>query len=516
MRPLLLLFSSFLFVLTGVAQSVVVDHSFGSTGVTQVVEPMGTWGSLIYDIDIDQDDNLLVVGTTSDSVTLHGYVEKFDPDGVAIPQFGINGRFTLHSPSADQIRATVIHSDGRIILTGDQWDGQHSSAKVVCVLPNGQLDSSFADNGVFTQVPGNGGTWTNDTDLLPDGRIVSMGSVEEHTYLICLNPNGSLDPTFGNGGIARFNVQGLPTFGWKMDVDSQGRIIVASRIGSFLKPTSIACTRILPDGILDYSFATDGHFLLDRLPDAQYTVQEHGEVANDVIVANDGSIYYLHTYRIKSPFFRVNAVLKLSDSGELDHTFGDMGVVEHTPDSLATGVPRSIVISPTNDITVVGQYTGDAPEQLFVMRFDQDGNPLDPTGTQLITDISLPPSTEIFNLSQGITTQSDGRILTAASFPLGRQGLVALRPLMNTSVNDDASLSSTTLSLYPNPTNSTFSIEGELDMLKYIELYDPLGKLIKSYVPQRTYTLPAGLNTGRYFVRMASEQGSEVLPLVVE
>jgi len=87
-----------------------------------------------------------------------------------------------------------------------------------------------------------------------------------------------------------------------------------------------------------------------------------------------------------------------------------------------------------------------------------------------------------------------------------------------TSFNEDCSLSnedfnSSSFSLYPNPTSSSFSIASTVLVLKVI-IYDSLGRKVTSFNEQGNYNV-SNLNAGIYFVSIESENNNQVKKLIV-
>ncbi|MDT9071455.1 delta-60 repeat domain-containing protein, partial [Escherichia coli] len=81
---------------------------------------------------------------------------------------------------------------------------------LVRYLPDGRLDESFGDGGVARGDSGNRNDVLADIVLQPDGKILVAGSTKgieaparaRHNFAVArFNPDGSLDPTFGDGGV---------------------------------------------------------------------------------------------------------------------------------------------------------------------------------------------------------------------------------------------------------------------------------------------------------------------------
>lgn len=128
----------------------------------------------------------------------------------------------------------------------------------------------------------------------PDGKIV-LASGEALAALARIDPSGKLDPTFGTGGIVRFEAainHGSP---WgTLSLDSKGRIVIAGRF------YESGLLRFLPNGARDTNFIPPSsalRFLMNA------TV-----LADDSIVATRfGGL--------------TNYLVKIKESGEFDESF---------------------------------------------------------------------------------------------------------------------------------------------------------------------------------------------------
>ena len=94
---------------------------------------------------------------------------------------------------------------------------------------DGSLDSAFGTNGIVTTEDVNASAWA--MGIQSDGKIVAAG----RTYvssgydfaLIRYNPNGSLDTTFGTGGIVITPIGSYTDYAMALSIQSDGKIVVA-------------------------------------------------------------------------------------------------------------------------------------------------------------------------------------------------------------------------------------------------------------------------------------------------
>jgi uncharacterized delta-60 repeat protein len=115
--------------------------------------------------------------------------------------------------------AAAMQSNGDIVVAGTTTGTTAATEFALArFLPTGQLDTTFGQAGLLTTVPT--GVFPTVFALLvqPNGQILVAGSagsglrgVPSPTVLVRYNPNGSLDSTFGAGGIVEEPTPIVPT-----------------------------------------------------------------------------------------------------------------------------------------------------------------------------------------------------------------------------------------------------------------------------------------------------------------
>lgn len=145
--------------------------------------------------------------------------------------------------------ALAIQNDGDILVAG----GSNGLVAAVRLTPNGTLDSSFGKGGLATVNLGHGGGFSAVGAVVQsDGQIVlAISNVNADDALVLelarLNPDGTLDSSFGINGILTL-VRGGPN-SEVLAQQADGKILVAG--GELM-------VRINPDGSLDSTFGTNG------------------------------------------------------------------------------------------------------------------------------------------------------------------------------------------------------------------------------------------------------------------
>jgi uncharacterized delta-60 repeat protein len=183
---------------------------------------------------------------------------------------------------------------------------------------SGALDPSFATGGLL-QIPALGGGPA--MALQPDGNIIvcAGGKTDDRLTLVRITPQGTLDATFGAGGI----VKGPADLDHCYDiaVDAGGRYVVTSYRTEGTPSTSTAVVlRFLSNGALDGSFGSGG----------QAATKLGGKSASltRLRVAPTG-IYFTGTRQMEGSTYVRGVIARMTDGGVLDGAFGAAGVHEN-------------------------------------------------------------------------------------------------------------------------------------------------------------------------------------------
>ena len=156
-------------------------------------------------------------------------------DGDLDPTFGNGGKVvTDFNNSTDWLSRIAVQADGKIVAIGDT----HPSHKGALARynPDGTLDATFGNGGKVITVA-NVRESAAGLLILPDGKIMISGSIDlpssSDTSFVLLryNSDGSVDSTFGNGGMVTTNVGSDDDQAYAIALQSDGKIVAAGRRG---------------------------------------------------------------------------------------------------------------------------------------------------------------------------------------------------------------------------------------------------------------------------------------------
>ena len=181
-----------------------LDAGFGQGG--KVVTPMQSHsgGDIVYALAlpvIDGQQRILAVGGEGDFMAA-----RYLPNGVLDDAFGVGGKVVgLFRSNIGSARSVALLPGGRMVLAG----GVLNDFAAAQLTPSGTLDPSFGQGGLVT-VAVSAANWDNATALArqSDGKLLLGGwsyranSSAADFVALRLLPGGALDPMFGEGGIA--------------------------------------------------------------------------------------------------------------------------------------------------------------------------------------------------------------------------------------------------------------------------------------------------------------------------
>jgi len=303
------------------------DSTFGSGGTLITALQPPTYGQITIqpgEAELVQADGSIVVGGP-------GMIGRLTPSGQLDPGFQHDG---------NRIRIFAIASlpGGELLTAGEERSGPavSSPAAIERLLPNGARDPSFGHEGEV-HLPLHPGERTREQAraaiALPEGKVllagsgsswISPSSAEGYIWLARLNPDGSLDSSFGTAGIDY-----LPSNGGEVALVRQpsGRLVLLSDTRteapgpwSETHGWQTAAWAFNEQGAPDTSFGQHG---VTRLPSTQPELSNFFAAA---AVDNQGRVL------IASNQVRLNSlgaaafVARLTATGQLDTGYGHGGL----------------------------------------------------------------------------------------------------------------------------------------------------------------------------------------------
>ncbi len=298
-------------------------------------------------------------------------VSQGSPDTTFNPP---NGYALYNGWNKDSYVGVAIQPDGKIILSTGILNGADSDVGVLRYNGDGSLDSTFGTGGVVIYGGGKGNDSGRLIAIQKDGKIILTGyRYNGKNYDILTmryNSDGTLDNSFGTRGVAIYDNASRNDYGRGIAIQTDGKIVVTAR--STGDSTSIAMIlRYKSDGVLDTTFGMNG------------VVTYEGGYGNDgfrdVAIQADGKIVVSGYTKTATGFDVMTA--RYNNNGALDHTFGTTGVATYDGGYGDDGA-RGIAIQLDGKIVVSGGYYNGKDMDVLVLRYNPDGTPDNAFGTK--------------------------------------------------------------------------------------------------------------------------------------
>ncbi|EEF59944.1 hypothetical protein [Pedosphaera parvula] len=397
----------------------VLDTSFGNNGIA-LVAASGK-NDAVYGLLLLGTGNILGVGsaTRSGDNGIDFAVYRFTTNGVLDTAFGGTGRVLTKTTTTtvsyiDEAQAVgyqlgnfTVQNPDKLVVVGYHWDfsgNNHVYQTIVRYLLDGSLDTSFGSGGVTTNiiasVPGFGDYGVGvvvQGDLSQPRKIVVAGyanaSSGDYFTLARYTAAGAFDTTFNGTGKLV-----IPTGPGAYDVAAAfglqaGQYVVAGTREINGHNSVMMAARVTSTGILDTNFGTGGIITAD--------VSDIGSRAKALAVQADGKIIAAGSGNNGVQNFM--ALARYQTNGLLDPSFGAGGRV------IALGsndVASAVTIQPDGKIVAGGSTSS---QSFALARFQTNGLP-DPsfgTGGRIVTSFS--GTSEVLSL----LSQPDGKIIAA-------------------------------------------------------------------------------------------------------
>jgi len=343
----------------------------------------------------------------------------------------------------------------------------------IFIPARGEIDSSFASNGIFLKDFNSGSSSdaesVNAILVQPDGKILLGGSCGDNGFananfcIARLNSDGTLDTSFGSGG---YVIQDIPTSdednGYSLALQPDGKILLGGscRISGAYQ---FCIARFNSDGSLDTtSFGSPNGYVIQD-------VGTNDDYGYSLALQPDGKILLGGSCfdGVSTQF----CIARFNSNGQLDTSFGFPNdyVTQDISSSPATNdYGNSLALQPDGKILLGGYCGGSA--QFCIARFNSDGS-LDTTSFgspngYVIQDISSSTS----DFGNSLVLQPDGKILLGGNCFVGGSA-----QFCKARFNSDGSLDTTS---FGSPNGYVIQDVGTNDDYGYSLALQPDGKIL--------------------------------------
>ena len=266
----------------------------------------------------------------------------FGNGGIVITNF-----FDMANPRYQGISSVVIQPDGKIVVGGavvrdvmNVSDLSKYDFGLVRYNADGSLDATFGTGGkVITNVAANKADVITALALQPDGKIVAAGfngaalvtpQIPSDFLIARYNSNGTLDSTFGTGGIVVTDFSNDVDFATSLVIQPDGKMVAGGFTYALNSQNSrsydFALARYNLNGSLDSSFGSSGKAVVDL---SNSIPNDRGDdILTSMVLQSDGKILAAGTGEPNRNTSDTDFLIARSNpNGSLDTTFGTNGRV---------------------------------------------------------------------------------------------------------------------------------------------------------------------------------------------
>lgn len=365
-----------------------LDTSFGTEGWGLMA--LGAGFDAVSAMALQSDGHVVLICSSEGASDSDLAVVRLAPDGSIDAGFGDAGVVWIDGGGADFAGGVAIQPDGAIVLAGTSWNGTDNDIVLHRLLPTGEIDTSFGAGGVVSIDYSGGDDNAATLALQADGRIVVVGSTFNGSNfdvaVARLNTNGSLDTSFGTGGLRQFAVGSGDDVGAAVVVQPDGRILITGSTET-TSGYDMLLMRLTTTGNLDVSFNGSGRLVvpIGTADDFGYAMvlQADGQInLAGQSSRTDGSLDF--------------AVVQLNANGSLDSAFqtGGKGLL-----AVGSGDDSAYAIALQSDgrLLLAGTATGATDTDIALLRLNANGS----------VDSSFDP-TSIPTVGGTVTFEEDG------------------------------------------------------------------------------------------------------------
>ena len=324
----------------------------------------------------------------------------------------------------------------------------------------GALDRTFGNGGKVETSFGHN-IRPQSAALQTDGKLVVVGTLDNFQVatqvfaVVRYMPNGTLDPAFGQGGVATTAFTDFVNSANAVAIQADGKIVVAGETqSSDGSVDQFALARFNTNGTLDIGFGAGGKVTTDFL--GLHAGGFH-QTANVVLLQSDGKILAGGVARAGYRSPEQTALARYSYDGSLDTAFGSNGKIltvgiggvnalgllsdgqilalnnrggieQFHADGTAASVTGGSIVATAHNwnaafepdgrfvlVTTVQGPGGRYDLDVKVLRFDAHGAS-DPTFNSPPFDFDV--TGPVSNIGQAVAVAPDGRILVAGTAPI--------------------------------------------------------------------------------------------------
>ncbi|MEI8654115.1 Ig-like domain-containing protein [Pseudoalteromonas sp. Hal273] len=318
-------------VLTRFTSTGAIDTSFSESGHKEIAIDLSVPNIALVE---HNSGSLFIAGSKSKTDGEEGFIAKVDQNGDLDTSFASDGIYSTSISGAEKLNLTdlALH-DGNVVAVGSVVIADTPSSFIMMLDSDGTLDDDFGSNGKIIGTPFEyyESVFISDDSIFIGGKSVSGASSE----LIALKLDSDGEQTYKYIGETTIDSENKMV---KVLVDESNKLYLIANVVD--TPNKASITRLLASGVIDDSYPLD-----------QYTLASTGDTeVKSAVFDTNNNIVLVGMGNNKGMLARI-----LTD-GTLDNTFGASGVgFYEASQCVSTHVFTSIILQ--NDTQVVVSST---------------------------------------------------------------------------------------------------------------------------------------------------------------
>ncbi len=312
-----------LFHTTFFGQAGSYDTTFSTDGIASVCQSY-----TFFSIDAAQQSTGKIINY-GDNYAFNRSISlvRYNPNGTLDSTFGVGGFINSPSltnfPTNRNIRpgGIAIQADDKIVIMGfQQSDAFGNGFWVARLLQNGAADTTFNSTGYLDLFFGSEQTFGKCIKIQLDGKIIvagHSGNIGQNFAMARINPNGTLDTTFGSNGKVETTFTGTESGANSIAVQPDGKIVLGGWTSSSSGPYDFGMIRYNINGSVDTTFGINGKVITA-------IVNGNSETITKLLLQSDGKILVGGTTYFGGGYF---CLARYLTNGSLDASFGSNGLV---------------------------------------------------------------------------------------------------------------------------------------------------------------------------------------------
>ncbi len=371
-------------------------------------------GQDLGNVSITTDSTATVFGQLNFGLT--GVGETAGAAGSLVGTFGDAGRtYVSTGPYGTESVMSLAHQvDGKtlaLLVARKTVEDGVSVPAVVRLNTDGTLDNTFGTGGIVRLPPP--GLFQFDTGssifavandkILVTLNVVNVAGTANDTYVYRLLPNGQIDAGFGTAGSTL-----VPNLQHNVRIAPDGKIVLGG-LDSTQPNNALIFTRLTEGGIVDTGFGTSGR--------TDVLLADAVQAGNAQLEVTSGGVVYAYSYGAGAA--RDFALFRLTANGLPDGTWGTAGRVNVAPTNRQDDLRATRLQSDDKILLLARTRRAAFPanQEFLLARLNSDGTPDNTFGTGGVVETLVAPAVAGGNdFASALRVLADGRIIVAGRF----------------------------------------------------------------------------------------------------